>query len=172
MASMLVACEETIGEASLIAGAWELLTLESDGNVYADLTGASHYEAKPVTHTYENKEEVWLFYENSISRWAQFKDGNETHWSGYMDDARHVYVVEGTGQAMQIIETSTSIIPGMEEKAYVTRYHVEKLSNSKMVLSSTATPYISDSASTVEVHLRYTFKRENTLLNYIKQVFQ
>ncbi|MBQ7631879.1 MAG: hypothetical protein IJS82_03875 [Paludibacteraceae bacterium] len=169
-ATIFVACEETIGDASLIEGGWELQKTESDATVYADYTGETFFSDQPFTHTYENKEMIWLFYEGSISQWSQATDdeGN-VFWEGYSDDASHTYVVEGKSPELTIVETTLSIIPGMERTSAVTRYHVEKLSKSQMVLTTTATPYISEKDSTVDVHVIYTFQRENTILAYFKQ---
>jgi len=167
LAIVLVACNEPIGEAALIDGGWELQKLTSDKSVYADLSGNTHLKDEPYTQEFENKERVWLFYEAHISHWGYFSHDGEGYWSGYVDDADHAYVVEGEGEQMFIVETSRSIIPGMEEHSTVTRYHVEKLTKSQMILTATVTPYISDLGTTVDVLNTYTFKRENSLLDWI-----
>lgn len=163
----LVACNEPIGETALIEGGWELCTWTSDKTVYADLSGNTHYKDEPYTREYGNKEQVWLFYGACISQWCQYTNDGEKDWSGYDDDAEHAYVVEGEGDHMYIIETTTSIIPGMEGHSTVTRYHVEKLTKSQMVLTTTRLMYVSDLETTVEVFMTYTFKRENTLLDWL-----
>lgn len=170
VATILVACEDTIDDASLIGGAWELITLEYDGTVSADQNGQSHYSDKPYTQKYENKESVWLFKDNHITKWSQFTQNGESFWSGYGDDASHSYVVEGAGQTMVIVKTSKSIIPGMEDRSFVTRYKVEKLTKSQMILTTTETPFISDLNATVKVNEKFSFKRENTLEDFLKSV--
>ena len=167
VATMLVACEDTIGDASLIGGAWELITLDMDGTVSADQNGQSHYSDKPYTKKYEDKENVWLFKDKHITKWSQFTQNGESIWSGYADNASHSFVVEGAGQTMVIVET-TKFVVGMEERTGVTRYQVEKLTKNQMILTTTVTPYISDSNATVKVNEKYSFKRENTLLDFLK----
>ena len=69
---------------------------------------------------------------------------------------------------MTIVETSGSIIPGSEGVTTTTRYKVEKLTTRSMVLSVVEQMYDSDSKSPVDVHVVYTFKRENSLMEYIR----
>lgn len=170
IAAVFVSCEEIVGDSSLIEGAWELITLEYDGTVSADQNGQTHYSDKPYTKQYENKENVWLFKDNYITKWSQSTQKGEIFWSGYEDDASHSYVVEGAGQTMVIVKTSKSIIPGMEDRSFVTRYKVEKLTKNQMILTTTETPFISDLNATVKVNEKYSFKRENTLEDFLKSV--
>lgn len=169
LAIALVACNEPVNEAPVVEGGWELKTLEMDKTVYADYNGNSHLKDEPSTREYKNKEEVWLFYDAHISLWEQYTDENDgkKYWSGYAGDAEHSYVVEGEGNQMYIIETSRSTIPGEEGHSTVTRYHVEKLAKKQMVLTQTDAMYVSDLGTTVDVFKTYTFKRENTLLDWI-----
>ena len=163
----LVACNEPVGEASLIEGGWELKTLTSDKSVSADYNGNSHLKDEPYTQEYENKKRVWLFFQAHISQWSYYSHEGDGFWGGYADDAEHAYVVEGEGDNMYIVETTRSIIPGMEGHSTVTRYHVEKLTKSQMVLTTTDALYVSDLGTTVDVFKTYTFKRENTLLPWL-----
>lgn len=166
LAIALVACNEPIGETSLIEGGWELQRLTSDKTVSADLTGNTHLSEEPSTKEYKNKEMVWLFYDAHISKWSQYSEEGETFWGGYYEDAEHTYAVEGEGDHMYIIETTTSIIPGIEWHSSVNRYHVEKLTKTEMVLTKTETMYVSEKDSMVDVFQTYIFKRENTLLDW------
>lgn len=170
-ASVLVACNEPIGDASLVDGAWELQQVEYDKSVYANLTGATHYTDDSYTRTYKDKEMVWLFYQGHISWWQQYNDDGNLIWGGYMGDAEITYTVEGEGKDMVIVQTSRSTIPGIESTPYVTRYKVEKLSKGKMVLTTTSTPYVSELDSVIQVQELYSFKRENTLMDYILSVY-
>ena len=172
LAIALVACNEPVGETSLIEGGWELQTWTMDKTITADQSGNTHLENKPSTREYKDKERVWLFYKAHISQWSNFSYEGEEFWSGYADDAEHAYVVEGEGDQMYIIETTTSTIPGMEGHSVVTRYHVEKLTKSQMVLTTTQAMYVSDLESTVDVFQTYTFKRENTLLDWLTKYAQ
>ena len=173
-AFMLTSCEpDGIGDASLIEGGWDLCSVDYDKTVYADYTGNTHLKDSAYTRVYEDKELAWLFYQGSISEWSYYYDEQEHqgHWSGYACDCYRNYVTEGEGNSLSIIETGGSIIPGMEDATYTERYKVEKLTSRSMVLSCTERMYVSDLQSSVDVHVVYTFKRENTLLEYIRSVY-
>ena len=124
--ALLSSCEETLGNPSLVEGAWEMKTAEYDG---------------------------------------------ETLWEPYMCDCYRNYVIEGEGNEMQIIQTAGSIIPGMEEYQTVTRYKVEKLTRKELIISYTDTMYISDTQSTVDVQVVLCFQRENTLMDFIRNMY-
>ena len=66
VAAVVCACEEQIGKASLIEGAWDLQKAEYGQIVSADLTGQTHLKDEPYTHVYESKEQTWLFWDNHI----------------------------------------------------------------------------------------------------------
>lgn len=169
--ALLSSCEETIGNSSLVEGAWEMKTAEYDKTVYADSNGQTHLKDSSYVRTYENKEHVWLFYQNSISEWGYFEYDGETLWEPYMCDCYRNYVIEGEGNEMQIIQTAGSIIPGMEEYQTVTRYKVEKLTRKELIISYTDTMYISDTQSTVDVQVVLCFQRENTLMDFIRNMY-
>ncbi len=169
--ALLSSCEETIGNPSLVEGAWEMKTAEYDKTVYADSNGQTHLKDSSYVRTYENKEHVWLFYQNSISEWSSFEYDGETLWEPYMCDCYRNYVIEGEGNEMQIIQTTGSIIPGMEEYQTVTRYKVEKLTRKELIISYTDTMYISDTQSTVDVQVVLCFQRENTLMDFIRNMY-
>lgn len=168
IAALCCSCErKTLGDASLIEGAWELTTEQCDKTVFADDVG-THLKDSAMTRTYESKELVWLFQEKNISWWEYVEQDGEGFWDFYLCDCSRNYVVEGEGKDMQIIETTGSIIPGMEDLKTVTNYKVEKLTSKEMTISCIDNMYISDTQTTVEVHVTYTFKRENTLVDYLK----
>lgn len=169
--ALLSSCEETIGDPSLVEGAWEMTTAEYGKTVYADSNGQTHLKDSSYVRTYENKEHVWLFYQNSISEWSSFEYDGETLWEPYMCDCYRNYVIEGEGNEMQIIQTTGSIIPGMEEYQTVTRYKVEKLTRKELIISYTDTMYISDTQSTVDVQVVLCFQRENTLMDFIRNMY-
>ena len=170
---VLTSCEKEVpGDATFIEGAWELRTASYDKTVYADQQGNSHLKDSAYTRTYGEKEQVWLFYQNHISWWEYGEYEGEGFWSGYMCDCYRNYVTEGEGNTLEIVETSGSIIPGVEGHTIVTRYKVEKITNKQMILSCVDKMYISDTQSTVDVHVEYTFKRENTLLDYIRSEYE
>ena len=169
--ALLSSCEETIGNPSLVEGAWEMKTAEYDKTVYADSNDQTHLKDSSYVRTYENKEHVWLFYQNSISEWGYFEYDGETLWEPYMCDCYRNYVIEGEGNEMQIIQTAGSIIPGMEEYQTVTRYKVEKLTRKELIISYTDTMYISDTQSTVDVQVVLCFQRENTLMDFIRNMY-
>lgn len=169
--ALLSSCEETIGDPSLVEGAWEMKTAEYDKTVYADSNGQTHLKDSSYVRTYENKEHVWLFYQNSISEWGYFEFDGETLWEPYLCDCYRNYFIEGEGNEMQIIQTAGSIIPGMEEYQTVTRYKVEKLTRKELIISYTDTMYISDTQSTVDVQVVLCFQRENTLMDFIRNMY-
>ena len=169
--ALLSSYEETIGNPSLVEGAWEMKTAEYDKTVYADSNGQSHLKDSSYVRTYGDKENVWLFYQNSISEWSSFEYDGETLWEPYMCDCYRNYVIEGEGNEMQIIQTAGSIIPGMEEYQTVTRYKVEKLTRKELIISYTDTMYISDTQSTVDVQVVLCFQRENTLMDFIRNMY-
>ena len=174
IAAVFCACnQDGIGDASLIEGGWDLCSVDYDKTVYADYTGNTHLKDSAYTRAYEDKELAWLFYQGSISEWSYYYDEQEHqgHWSGYACDCYRNYVTEGEGNSLSIIETSGSIIPGMEGETSIQRYKVEKLSSKSMVLSTIDRMYVSDLQSAVDVHAVYTFKRENSLLEYIRSVY-
>ena len=173
-AFVLTACEpDGIGDASLIEGGWDLCSVDYDKTVYADYTGNTHLKDSAYTRVYEDKELAWLFYQGSISEWSYYYDEQERqgHWSGYACDCYRNYVTEGEGENMTIVETSGSIIPGYEGWPSIQRYKVEKLTNKSMVLSTIDRMYVSDLQSAVDVHVVYTFKRDNSLMEYIRSVY-
>ncbi len=171
---LLTACEKdevTIGNASLIEGAWELTTVRYDKTVYADSNGNTHLKDSSYIRTYEKKEQVWLYYENSVSwwTWASYSEQDgQGHWSGYVCDCNKTYVVEGEGENMVIVETTTSHIPPMEPTWHDTRFAVRRLTSKDMVLATIEQMYVSDTQNTVDVQVTYTFSRENTLPAYIE----
>ena len=169
VAIALIACNEPVNQASLIEGGWEMQTWTMDKTVYADMSGNSHLKDEPFTREYQDKEYVWLFYDAHISQWHYYTSEGEEFWSGYAGDAEQAYVVEGEADQMFIVETSRSIIPGLEDYSVVTRYHVEKLTKSQMILTTTVAMYVSDLGSTVDVFQTFTFKRENTLLAWLNK---
>ena len=170
MTIVLAACEGTVGDASLIEGGWELKTIDYDKTISYDQMGSSHMKDEPFTHTYEEKKMVWLFYKGYIGWFAEYTDSDgNVDWSGYAGDATKTYVVEGEGANMTIVETTRSMIPGENGSFSIVRYHVEKLTKREMVLFLITPMYISDLGTTVDVQQTYTFKRENTLLEYVKQ---
>lgn len=171
-AFVLTSCEpDGIGDASLIEGGWDLSTADYDKTVSSDLTGSTYLKDSAYTRVYDEKESVWLFYQGNISEWVYFMYNGEGFWSGYSCDCYRNYTTEGEGASLTIVETGGSIIPGMEDATYTKRYKVEKLTSRSMVLSCTERMYVSDLQSSVDVHVVYTFKRENTLLEYIHSVY-
>ena len=171
IAAVFCACEQNgVGDASLIEGGWDLRTVDYDKTVYADYTGNTHLKDSAYTRVYEDKELAWLFYQGSISEWSYYYDEQERqgHWSGYACDCYRNYVTEGEGENMTIIETSGSIIPGYEGVTTTRRYKVEKLTTKSMVLSTIEQMYNSDTRRPVDVNAVYTFKRDNSLLDYIR----
>ena len=173
VAAVCCACEQNgVGDASLIEGGWDLRTVDYDKMVYADYaTGNTHLQDSAYTRVFEDKEQVWLFYQGNISEWEYFEQDGEGHWAGYACDCYRNYRTEGEGTNLTIIETRGSIIPGMEEYVTTKHYKVEKLTKKTMVLSCTDRMYVSDLQSAVDVHVVYTFRRENALLDYIRSVW-
>lgn len=161
----------TPGDASLIEGGWDLQTADFDKMVYADLNGNTHLKDSAYTRTFKQKEQVWIFYEKAIGEWQYFEQNGEGLWTSYKCDCYRNYTVEGEGSTLTIVETGGSTIPGMEDLTYTTRYKVEKLTKSAMVLSFTDQVYVSDTQSTVDLHVVYTFRREDSLLEYILSVY-
>jgi len=169
IAAVFCACEQNgIGDASLIEGGWDLRTVDYDKYVYADTEGYTHLKDSAYTRIYEDKELAWLFYEGSISMWSYYVQDGEGFWSGYACDCYNFYTTEGEGENMTIVETRGSIIPGYEGVTTTRRYKVEKLTSKSMVLSTTERMYNSDTQSPVDVNAVYTFKRDNSLLEYIR----
>lgn len=165
----LSSCEPNgIGDASLIEGGWDLRTVDYDKTLYADLSGNTHLKDSAFTLVYEKNQQVWLFYQGSISWWNYYEYEGEGFWGGYACDCYQNYVTEGEGANMTIVETSGSIIPGSEGVTTTTRYKVEKLTTRSMVLSCVEKMYNSDTQSPVDVHAVYTFRRENSLMEYIR----
>ena len=76
---MLTGCEKnTIGDASLIEGGWDLRTVNYDKMVYADYaTGNTHLKDSAYTRVFEDKEQVWLFYQGDISEWQYYVQDGE-----------------------------------------------------------------------------------------------
>ena len=172
IAAVFCACnQDGIGDASLIEGGWDLRTADYDKTVYSDLEGYTHMKDSACTTVYEDKELVWLFYQGSVSMWSYYIYEGEGDWSGYNSDSYTRYTTEGEGANMTLVLTSGSIIPGFGGVTTTRRYKVEKLTNKAMVLSITEQMYNSDSRSPVDVHAVYTFKRENSLLEYIRSVY-
>ena len=169
IAAVFCACEQNgVGDASLIEGGWDLCTVDYDKYVYADYNGNTHLKDSAYTRTFEDKEQVWLFYQGDISMWSYYVQDGEGYWSGYACDCWRKYRTEGEGENMTIVETSGSIIPGEEELLTCVIYKVEKLTKKSMVLSCTKRMYNSDTQSPVDVNAVYTFKRDNSLLEYIR----
>ncbi len=169
VAAICCACESNgIGDASLIEGGWDLRNIDYDKTVYADYNGNTHLKDSAYTRVFEDKERVWLFYQGSISDWQYFEQDGKGYWTGYACDCWRKYRTEGEGTNLTIVETGGSIIPGNEELLTCVIYKVEKLTNKTMVLSCTDRMYVSDLQSAVDVHVVYTFRRENTLLDYLR----
>lgn len=167
IAAVFCACEQNgIGDASLIEGGWDLRNIDYDKTVYADYNGNTHLKDSAYTRVFEDKERVWLFYQGNISEWQYFELDGEGDWTGYACDCWRKYRTEGEGENMTIVETSGSIIPGEEELLTCVIYKVEKLTKKSMVLSTIM--YNSDTQSPVDVNAVYTFKRDNSLLEYIR----
>lgn len=165
----LSSCEPNgIGDASLIEGGWDLRTVDYDKTVYADLDGYTHVKDTASTSVYEEKDLVWLFCQGNFSVWSYFVYEGEGHWSGYASDSHTIYTTEGEGANMTLVLTTGSIIPGSGEIATTRRYKVEKLTTRSMVLSCVEKMYNSDTQSPVDVHAVYTFRRENSLMEYIR----
>lgn len=173
VAAVCCACEQNgVGDASLIEGGWDLRTVDYDKMVYADYaTGNTHLKDSAYTRVYEDKEHVWLFYQGSISDWQYYSRDGEGHWSGYACDCYRNYRTEGEGTNLTIVETGGSIIPGEEEFLTCIIYKVEKLTKKTMVLSCTDWMYVSDLQSAVDVHVVYTFRRENALMDFIRSIY-
>ena len=169
IAAVFCACEQNgVGDASLIEGGWDLRNIDYDKYVYADYNGNTHLKDSAYTRTFEDKEQVWLFYQGDISEWQYYVQDGEGYWSGYACDCWRKYRTEGEGENMTIVETSGSIIPGEEELLTCVIYKVEKLTTKSMVLSTIEQMYNSDTQSPVDVNAVYTFKRDNSLLEYIR----
>lgn len=169
IAAVFCACEQNgVGDASLIEGGWDLRNIDYDKTVYADYNGNTHLKDSAYTRVFEDKEQVWLFYQGNISEWQYFEQDGESHWAGYACDCWRKYRTEGEGENMTIVETSGSIIPGYEGVTTTRRYKVEKLTTKSMVLSTIEQMYNSDTQSPVDVNAVYTFKRDNSLLEYIR----
>lgn len=169
VAAIFCACEQNgVGDASLIEGGWNLRNIDYDKTVYADYNGNTHLKDSAYTRVFEDKEQVWLFYQGNISEWQYFEQEGESHWAGYACDCWRKYRTEGEGENMTIVETRGSIIPGYEGVTTTRRYKVEKLTTKSMVLSTIEQMYNSDTQSPVDVNAVYTFKRENTLLDYLR----
>ena len=169
VAAVLCACEEQIGNASLIEGAWDLQKAEYGQIVSADLTGQTHLKDEPYTHVYESKEQTWLFRDNHISWWEYYEYKGDSFWSPWVGDGSTSYTIEGEGKQLTIVACSVSTIPGEEHTPYYTRYEVRKLTSKEMVLHFDDQVYVSDLEKTVNVSTTYYFQRENTLLDFIQQ---
>lgn len=174
LAVVFTSCKrDEIGNASLIEGAWELRTSQSDKIVfYSDLSGNTHMIDSACTIVYDSKDRVWLFYQNNISEWSYIVYDGHGAWDGYLCDCYRNYVTTGEGSNLEIVETTGSIIPGMEDSKTTKRYKVLKLNNQQMILSFTEPVYVTDSMRIVDVHLVYTFQRENTLLEYFNSAYK
>ena len=171
-AVVLCSCNrDEIGNASLIEGAWERRTSQSDKIVYYDMSGNTHMIDSAWSCEYESKDRVWLFYQNNISEWGYFVCNDTGSWYPSLCDCYRNYVTSGEGSNLEIIETSGSIVPGMEDSKTIKHYKVLKLTNRQMILSFSEPVYVTDSLRTVDVHHVYTFQRENTLLEYIRSVY-
>lgn len=169
---MLTGCEKnTIGDASLVEGGWDLRTVNYDKMVYADMSGNTHLKDSAYTRVYEDKEQVWLFYQNYISWWNYYEYEGEGFWSGYACDCSKTYTIEGEGTNMRIIESVISVIPGEEHTPSYTTYEVRKLTNKEMILSCIDKMYVSDTKTSVDVSVVYTFKRENSVLDFVKKYY-
>lgn len=169
IAAVFCACEQNgVGDASLIEGGWDLCTVDYDKYVYADQEGHTHLKDSAYTQVYEDKELAWLFYQGNVSMWSYYVQDGQGFWTGYACDCYNYYVVEGEGENMTIVETRGSIIPGHEGVTTTQRCKVEKLTSKSMVLSTIERMYNSDTQSPVDVNAVYTFKRDNSLLEYIR----
>lgn len=172
IAALFCSCnDEGIGDASLIEGGWDLRTVDYDKTVYADLKGYTHVKDSAYTRTYEEKELAWLFYQGSISLWSYYVYEGTGHWSGYNSDSYSYYTTEGEGANLTIVVTTGSSIPGSGGLTTTRRYKVEKLTTKSMVISTVERMYNSDTQSPVDVNAVYTFKRENSLMDYIRSVY-
>ena len=172
IAAVFCACEQNgVGDASLIEGGWDLRTVNYDKMVYADMSGNTHLKDSAYTRVYDDKEQVWLFYQNYISWWNYYEYEGEGFWSGYACDCSKTYTIDGEGTNMRIIESVISVIPGEEHTPSYTTYEVRKLTNKEMILSCTDKMYVSDTKTSVDVAVVYTFRRENSLLEFVKKYY-
>lgn len=167
MAVMLSSCESPIGEASLVEGAWMVKTCTSDKSVSADQQGNTHLNDNEYTYTYKDKELAWLFYQGYISWWSGYEDNGNDLWSPWAGDMSIMYTVEGEGKNLVIVTETRSTIPGECGTPSVLRYKVEKLTSKEMTLSCNEEMYVSDLKSTVDVHVTYTFVREQSLMDFV-----
>lgn len=168
-AAVFCACEKDgIGDASLIEGGWDLRTADYDKYVYADNSGYTHMKDSAYTQAYEDKEITWLFHNGNISIWSYYVQDGQGYWSGYNCDCYIFYTTEGEGDSLTIVETRGTTLPGYGGVPITRRYKVEKLTNKSMVLSAIERMYNSDTQSPVDVNAVYTFRRENSLLEYIR----
>ena len=169
-AVVMTACNENKPEAGMVEGGWELRTMVSDHTVYADMTGTTHYSDEGNTRTYDTKEEVWLFYEGHISKWQYAESDGQSFWDGYLCDCERTYTVVGEyPDPMYIEERSRSTIPGDCGTWSTQRYQIEKLTSREMVLTTVNRMYVSQTKESVDVNVTCTFRRENTLLGYLKK---
>ena len=167
IAVMLCSCESPIGEASLVEGAWMVKTRKADKSISADLSGNTHLDDKVYSYTYADKELAWLFYQGYISWWSGYEDNGNDLWSPWAGDRSIKYTVEGEGKNMVIVTETRSTIPGASGTPSVLRYKVEKLTSKEMTLSCNEEMYVSDLKSTVDVHVTYTFVREQSLMDFV-----
>lgn len=172
MAVMLSSCESHIGEASLVEGAWMVKTCTSDKSVSADQQGNTHLNDNEYTYTYKDKELAWLFYQGYISWWSGYEDNGNDLWSSWDGDMSIKYTVEGEGKNLVIVTETRSTIPGASGTPSVLRYKVEKLTSKEMTLSCNEEMYVSDLKSTVDVHVTYTFLREQSLMDFVNAYFK
>ena len=170
VAAVVCACEEQIGKASLIEGAWDLQKAEYDQMVYADQTGQTHLQDEPYIYDYWSKEQTWLFRNNYISWWSYSEYEDSSFWCPWFGDGSTSYTIEGEGKQLRILACSVSTFPGEEHTTpCYTRYEVRKLTSKEMILYFDNPVYVSDLGKTVDVSTTYYFKRENTLLDYIRK---
>ncbi len=141
---LLTACNENKPTATMIEGAWELLQVEKNDEGFG------------TTTTYQSKEDVWLFQDGHISGWKYVQqDGDKDEfWENYDSDCEREYVIEGEYPNMKIIEV-TRRTNESETTIRNQRYKVEKLTEKELVLIP------------VPTSIRYVFRRENTLVDYL-----
>ena len=167
--ALLCSCEQnTIGDAKLLEGSWELMTRKADRTVSADLQGNSFVEDKEFVRNFDNKDQVWLFYKGYISWWSWSEKSGS--WGAYICDCSKDFVVKGEGANMEVVETTRSIIPGETSYSYTTTYKVEKLTKKELILTTTNQYFISAQDTTIDVNETYIFRREDSLLDYIQKL--
>lgn len=174
VALALIACNQNQPTAAMVEGAWELRTVVYDHTVYADQTGTTHYSEESTTRTYDTKEDVWLFYDGHISEWQYVESKGESFWDGYNCDCERVYNIieerQDHTKSLSIEEKTRSIIPGFCGTWSTQLYKVEKLNSNEMILTTVIRMSVSEKQELVDIFVTYTFRREKTLLDYLKKM--